>query len=98
MSGERIVQQAGIFLYTKLVLLYGTVAYAAHQVGLSIESFLFSRLWTCYCCRHHGGPKHWNPSILEETRKLGSQSAGHCDAEWVSFFFFPYVASYIYNR
>ncbi|HJS67390.1 MAG TPA: MATE family efflux transporter [Nitrospiraceae bacterium] len=40
-SGERIVQQAGIFLYTKLVLLYGTVAYAAHQVGLSIESFSF---------------------------------------------------------
>lgn len=40
-SGERIVQQAGIFFYTKLVLLYGTVAYAAHQVGLSIESFSF---------------------------------------------------------
>jgi putative MATE family efflux protein len=40
-SGERIVQQVGIFIYTKLVLLYGTVAYAAHQVGLSIESFSF---------------------------------------------------------
>jgi len=40
-SGERVVQQAGIFIYTKLVLLYGTVAYAAHQVGLSIESFSF---------------------------------------------------------
>ncbi|MGQ0557051.1 MAG: MATE family efflux transporter [Nitrospiraceae bacterium] len=40
-SGERIVQQAGIFIYTKLVLLYGTVAYAAYQVGLSIESFSF---------------------------------------------------------
>jgi putative MATE family efflux protein len=40
-SGERIVQQAGILLYTKIVLLYGTVSYAAHQVGLSIESFSF---------------------------------------------------------
>lgn len=40
-SGERVIQQAGIFVYTKLVLLYGTVAYAAHQVGLSIESFSF---------------------------------------------------------
>jgi len=40
-SGERIVQQAGIFIYTKLVLLYGTVASAAHQVGLSIESLTF---------------------------------------------------------
>jgi putative MATE family efflux protein len=40
-SGERLVQQAGILLYTKLVLLYGTTAYAAHQVGLSIEAFSF---------------------------------------------------------
>jgi putative MATE family efflux protein len=40
-SGERIVQQAGILIYTKLVLLYGTIAYAAHQVGLSIESLSF---------------------------------------------------------
>lgn len=40
-SGERLVQQAGILLYTKLVLLYGTVSYAAHQVGLSIEAFSF---------------------------------------------------------
>ncbi|HEU4683591.1 MAG TPA: MATE family efflux transporter [Nitrospira sp.] len=40
-SGERIVQQAGILLYTKLVLLYGTISYAAHQVGLSIESLSF---------------------------------------------------------
>jgi putative MATE family efflux protein len=40
-SGERIMQQAGILAYTKIVLLYGTVAYAAHQVGLSIESLSF---------------------------------------------------------
>ncbi len=40
-SGERMFQQTGIILYTKIVLLYGTVTYAAHQVGLSIESFSF---------------------------------------------------------
>jgi putative MATE family efflux protein len=40
-SGERMIQQAGILVYTKVVLLYGTVVYAAHQVGLSIESFSF---------------------------------------------------------
>ncbi len=40
-SGERVVQQAGILLYTKLVIGYGTVAYAAHQVGLSIEALSF---------------------------------------------------------
>ena len=40
-SGERVVQQAGVMLYTKIVLIYGTISYAAHQVGLSIESFSF---------------------------------------------------------
>lgn len=40
-SGERVVQQAGVLIFTKIVLLYGTVSYAAHQVGLSIESFSF---------------------------------------------------------
>ena len=40
-SGERLFQQAGIMIYTKIVLLYSTVAYAAHQVGLSIESLSF---------------------------------------------------------
>lgn len=39
--GERLAQQAGTLVYAKLVLLYGTVAYAAHQVGLSIEAFSF---------------------------------------------------------
>ncbi|MCP9438458.1 MAG: MATE family efflux transporter [Nitrospira sp.] len=40
-SGERVLQQAGVMFYTKIVILYGTVTYAAHQVGLSIESFSF---------------------------------------------------------
>jgi putative MATE family efflux protein len=40
-SGERVLQQAGVMFYTKIVLLYGTTAYAAHQVGLSIESLSF---------------------------------------------------------
>lgn len=40
-SGERVVQQVGVMFYTKMVLSYGTAAYAAHQVGLSIESFSF---------------------------------------------------------
>jgi putative MATE family efflux protein len=38
---ERIAQQSGQLLYSKFILGYGTVAYAAHQVGLSIESLSF---------------------------------------------------------
>jgi putative MATE family efflux protein len=38
---ERVAQQSGQLVYTKLIFAYGTSAYAAHQVGLSIESLSF---------------------------------------------------------
>jgi putative MATE family efflux protein len=38
---ERVAQQSGQLLYSTLILGYGTVAYAAHQVGLAIESLSF---------------------------------------------------------
>jgi len=38
---ERLAQQSGQLLYSRFILGYGTVAYAAHQVGLSIESLSF---------------------------------------------------------
>jgi putative MATE family efflux protein len=38
---ERVAQQSGQLLYSKFIIAYGTAAYAAHQVGLSIESLSF---------------------------------------------------------
>lgn len=38
---ERIAQQSGQLVYAKMILAYGTTAYAAHQVGVSIESLSF---------------------------------------------------------
>jgi putative MATE family efflux protein len=38
---DRILQNTGQILYAKAVLLYGTIAYAAHQVGLAIEAFSY---------------------------------------------------------
>ena len=38
---ERLVQQAGQMMYLKAVMLYGTIAYATHQVVLAIEAFSF---------------------------------------------------------
>jgi putative MATE family efflux protein len=40
-AGERALQQAGQFLFLKVVMLYGTAAYAAHQVGMAIEAIAF---------------------------------------------------------
>ncbi|HBA88701.1 MAG TPA: MATE family efflux transporter, partial [Geobacter sp.] len=38
---ERIAQQSGQLLYSKFIIGFGTAAYAAHQIGLSIESLSF---------------------------------------------------------
>jgi putative MATE family efflux protein len=39
--GQRIFQQFGQMAYARAVLVYGTVAYAAHQVGLAIEALSY---------------------------------------------------------
>ena len=38
---DRVLQHAGSILFAKVILLYGTAVYAAHQVGLAIEAFSF---------------------------------------------------------
>jgi len=38
---DRIIQNSGQMVYAKLVILYGTAAYAAHQVGLAIEALSY---------------------------------------------------------
>ena len=38
---ERVAQQSGQLFYSRFIIGYGTTAYAAHQIGLSIESLSF---------------------------------------------------------
>ena len=38
---ERVAQQSGQLFYSKYIIGFGTAAYAAHQIGLSIESLSF---------------------------------------------------------
>jgi putative MATE family efflux protein len=38
---DRLLQSAGSLVFAKVILLYGTAVYAAHQVGLAIEAFSF---------------------------------------------------------
>ena len=38
---ERIAQQSGQLVYSSFIIAYGTTAYAAHQIGLAIESLSF---------------------------------------------------------
>jgi len=41
MALERVAQQSGQLFYSKFIIGFGTAAYAAHQIGLSIESLSF---------------------------------------------------------
>ncbi|MBD0316290.1 MAG: MATE family efflux transporter [Nitrospiraceae bacterium] len=94
-SGERIVQQAGILIYTKLVLLYGTVAYAAHQVGLSIESlsFLpgygFAIAAATMVGQSIGAGKYTRAKL--ENWEANRLAIGIMASMGLVFFFFPYV-------
>ena len=38
---KRVAQQSGQLFYSKFIIAFGTAAYAAHQIGLSIESLSF---------------------------------------------------------
>ena len=94
-SGERIFQQTGIIHYTKIVLLYGTVTYAAHQVGLSIESlsFLpgygFAIAAATMVGQSIGAGKYVRAKLenWEANRLAGMTMA----AMGIFFFFFPYI-------
>ena len=94
-SGERIVQQAGILLYTKIVLMYGTIAYAAHQVGLSIESlsFLpgygFAIAAATMVGQSIGAGKYTRAKL--ENWEANRLAAYMMSAMGVLFFFFPYA-------
>lgn len=94
-SGERMFQQAGIILYTKIVLLYGTVTYAAHQVGLSIESlsFLpgygFAIAAATMVGQSIGAGKYVRAKLENwEANRLATMTMA---AMGVLFFFFPYI-------
>lgn len=94
-SGERIVQQAGILAYTKIVLLYGTVSYAAHQVGLSIESLSFLpgygfAIAAATMVGQSIGARKYTRAKLEnwEANRL---AIGIMSAMGLVFFFFPYA-------
>lgn len=94
-SGERIVQQAGILIYTKIVLLYGTVSYAAHQVGLSIESlsFLpgygFAIAAATMVGQSIGAGKYTRAKL--ENLEANRMAAIIMSAMGLVFFFFPYA-------
>jgi putative MATE family efflux protein len=92
---DRLLQNAGSMAFAKVVLLYGTAVYAAHQVGLAIEAFSFMPGYGIAVAAATmvgqnlgaGRPDHARISSTEARRMAVVLMA----AMGLVFFFFPYA-------
>jgi putative MATE family efflux protein len=91
---DRLLQNAGSLVFAKVILLYGTAVYAAHQVGLAIEAFSFMPGYGIAVAAATmvgqnlgaGKPEHARISAYEANRFAVILMA----AMGLVFFFFPY--------
>lgn len=91
---DRLLQNAGSLMFAKVILLYGTAVYAAHQVGLAIEAFSFMPGYGIAVAAATmvgqnlgaGKPDHARISAYEANRLAVMLMA----AMGLVFFFFPY--------
>ncbi len=91
---DRLLQNLGSMAFAKVILLYGTTVYAAHQVGLAIEAFSFMpgygiAVAAATMVGQHlgaGKPDHARISAYEANRLAVMLMA----AMGLVFFFFPY--------
>ncbi|HSB32839.1 MAG TPA: MATE family efflux transporter [Nitrospirota bacterium] len=91
---DRLLQNAGSLAFAKVILLYGTAVYAAHQVGLAIEAFSFMPGYGIAVAAATmvgqnlgaGKPEHARISAYEANRFAVILMA----AMGLIFFFFPY--------
>jgi putative MATE family efflux protein len=92
---DRLLQNTGALLFAKVVLLYGTTVYAAHQVGLAVEAFSFMPGYGIAIAAATmvgqnlgaGKPEHARISAYEANRFAVVLMA----AMGLVFFFFPYA-------
>jgi putative MATE family efflux protein len=92
---DRLLQNTGSLLFAKVILLYGTAVYAAHQVGLAIEAFSFMPGYGIAVAAATmvgqnlgaGKPRHARISAYEANRLAVIVMAGMA----MVFFFFPYA-------
>jgi putative MATE family efflux protein len=92
---DRLLQNAGSLVFAKVILLYGTAVYAAHQVGLAIEAFSFMPGYGIAVAAATmvgqnlgaGKPEHARISAFEANRLAVLLMAGM----GIVFFFFPYA-------
>lgn len=99
---DRLLQNTGSLVFAKVVLLYGTAVYAAHQVGLAIEAFSFMPGYGIAVAAATmvgqnlgaGKPDHARISAFEANRLAVVLMA----AMGLVFFFFPYALLHAFTN
>ena len=99
---DRLLQNTGSLMFAKVILLYGTAVYAAHQVGLAIEAFSFMPGYGIAVAAATmvgqnlgaGKPDHARISAYEANRLAVIVMA----AMALVFFFFPYALLHAFTR
>ncbi len=92
---DRLLQNTGSLVFAKVILMYGTAVYAAHQVSLAIESFSFMPGYGIAVAAATmvgqnlgaGKPDHARMSAYEANRLAVILMAGM----GIIFFVFPYA-------
>jgi putative MATE family efflux protein len=99
---DRLLQNTGSLVFAKVILLYGTAVYAAHQVGLAIEAFSFMPGYGIAVAAATmvgqnlgaGKPDHARISAYEANRLAVILMAGMA----LVFFFFPYALLRVFTK
>ncbi len=99
---DRLLQNTGSLMFAKVILLYGTTVYAAHQVGLAIEAFSFMPGYGIAVAAATmvgqnlgaGKPDHARLSAWEANRLAVTVMAGMA----LVFFFFPYALLHAFTK
>jgi putative MATE family efflux protein len=92
---DRMLQHTGSLVFAKIVLLYGTAVYAAHQVGLAIEAFSFMPGYGIAVAAATLVGQHLGAGRMQAARVSAAEAYRFAIVLMASmgvvFFFFPYL-------
>ncbi len=98
---DRLLQNTGSLIFAKVILLYGTSVYAAHQVGLAIEAFSFMPGYGIAVAAATMVGQHLGAERPQEARLSAAEAYRLAVVLMASlgiiFYFFPYVLLRIFT-
>jgi putative MATE family efflux protein len=99
---DRLLQHLGSLAFAKIVLLYGTAVYAAHQVGLAIEAFSFMPGYGIAVAAATLVGQHLGAGRAQDARVSAAEAYRFAvilmAGMGVMFYFFPYLLLRLFTQ